>query len=134
MRFKHVAALLACVALVGSLPLSARPSRSAIRHSGVDLADVVQGSYYGDVISDSRGSSRTDVTITVTKTAPGTVLVSSSYRRLPSFTVHLTRAMKTIQQASGNNVFLIDQAKSPWSLDLTVDGVSWWGRSGDQIS
>jgi hypothetical protein len=98
-----------------------------MRQSVVDLADVVQGSYYGDVISDSRGSSRTNVTITVTKTAPGTVLVSSSYRRLPSFTVHLTRAMQTIQQTSGDNVFLIDQAKSPWSLDLTVDGASWSG-------
>jgi hypothetical protein len=127
MRFKLVATLLCCVALVGTLPLSARPSRTAMRQSVVDLADVVQGSYYGDVISDSRGSSRTNVTITVTKTAPGTVLVSSSYRRLPSFTVHLTRAMQTIQQTSGDNVFLIDQAKSPWSLDLTVDGASWSG-------
>ena len=85
------------------------------------------GTYYGDVISDSRGSSRTGVTITVTKAARGTVIVTSSYARLPTFTVHLTRAMQTIQQVNGDNVFLVNQAKSPWSLDLTVNGASWSG-------
>lgn len=93
----------------------------------LDLADVSAGTYFGDVISDSRGSSQSDVTITVAKTGPNTVRVSSSYPRLPTFSVHLTRAMQTIQQASGDNVFLIDQAKSPWSLDVTVDGASWSG-------
>jgi hypothetical protein len=93
----------------------------------LDLADVSAGTYFGDVISESRGSSQSDVTITVAKTGPNTVRVSSSYPRLPTFSVHLTRAMQTIQQASGDNVFLIDQAKSPWSLDVTVDGASWSG-------
>lgn len=92
-----------------------------------DLADVVKGVYSGDVISDSTGSSRSNVTITVAKIAPNTVRITSDYKRLPAFTVRLTRAMQTIQQSSGDNVFLIDQSKSPWSLDITVDGASWSG-------
>ena len=92
-----------------------------------DLADTVEGTYYGDVISDSRGESQSGVTITVKKVAPNTISVSSSYARLPTFSVKLTRAMQTIQQARGDNVFLVDLAKSPWSLDVTVDEASWSG-------
>jgi hypothetical protein len=119
------------VGMLVASPLAAmasKPAKSAAaRKPVVDLADAVVGTYDGDVISDSRGSSRSGVTITVTKAGPGTVVVSSSYKRLPTFTVRLTRAMQTIQQANGDNVFLIDQAKSPWSLDVTVDGASWSG-------
>jgi hypothetical protein len=92
-----------------------------------DLADIAQGVYYGDVISDARGSSRSDVTITVTKTAPMTVQVSSDYPRLKTFTARLTRAMQTIQNAGGSEVFLLDLAKSPPRLDVTVDDASWSG-------
>jgi hypothetical protein len=119
------------VGMLVASPMAAMASKSAkpaARKPVVDLADAVVGTYDGDVISDSRGSSRSGVTITVTKAGPGTVMVSSSYKRLPAFTVRLTRAMQTIQQANGDNVFLIDQAKSPWSLDVTVDGASWSGQ------
>jgi hypothetical protein len=96
-----------------------------------DLADVAVGIYQGSVISDSRGSSRSNVTITVVKAGPNQVRVSSSYGRLPPFFVRLTRAMQTIQQASGDNVFLLDLSKSPRGLDVTVDGASWSGsKSG----
>ena len=94
----------------------------------LDLADTAAGTYQGDVISDARGSSQSDVTITVTRTAPNTVSVASSYGRLPTFTVRLTRAMQTIQQASGDNVFLLDLSRSPRHLDVTVDDASWSGE------
>jgi hypothetical protein len=93
-----------------------------------DLADAAAGSYFGSVISDSRGAGQSDVTITVIKTAANTVSVSSSYPRLPTFTVRLTRAMQTIQQAGGGStVFLLNLAKTPRHLDVTVDGASWSG-------
>ena len=92
-----------------------------------DLADVAQGIYVGDVISDSQGESHSDVTITVVKVAPGTVQVSSSYARLPSFNTRLNRAMQTIQQVGGSVVFLLDLAENPNGLDITDDGASWSG-------
>jgi len=92
-----------------------------------DLADVAQGTYHGDVNSDSRGESRSGVTITVTKIAPSTVRVSSDYRRLPAFTARLERVMNTIQKTGGPEVFLLDLGKSPAGLDVTVDEASWSG-------
>ena len=93
-----------------------------------DLADTAAGSYYGSVISDSRGAGQSDVTITVVKSAPNTVTVSSSYPRLPTFTTRLTKAMQTIQQSGGGStVFLLDLSKTPRHLDVTVDGASWSG-------
>jgi hypothetical protein len=93
----------------------------------VDLADTAAGTYHGDVISDARGSSRSDVTITVVKIAPGTVRVTSDYPRLPPFTTRLTRAMQTIQQVGTAQVFLLDLSKSPHGLDITDDDASWSG-------
>jgi hypothetical protein len=123
--------LLVAAAVSGAaLALSSQTAQSAkpVTHKPVvDLATTVEGTYYGDVISDARGSSQSDVTLTVKKIAPNTVSVSSSYARMPTFSVKLTRALQTIQQATGDTVFLVDQSKSPWSLDVTVDDASWSG-------
>lgn len=128
MRQRIVLTALVCAGFAAINPAVANPGKPSPTHKPVlDLADSVQGTYYGDVISDSRGASQSDVTITVKKIAPNIVSVSSSYARLPTFTVRLTRAMQTIQQASGDNVFLVDQSKSPWTLDVTVDEASWSG-------
>lgn len=92
-----------------------------------DLADAAAGTYHGDVISDAQGASQDDVDITVVKIGPNQVRVTSSYPRLPAFTVRLTKAMNTIQQASGTNVFLLDLAKRPNDLHVTVADASWAG-------
>ncbi len=94
-----------------------------------DLADLVSGLYHGDVMSDARGSSQSDVTISIDKVAPGTVRVTSDYERIPERTFRLTRAMQTIQNQGGEpgEVFLYDQGKSPPSLMLTLDDASWSG-------
>lgn len=92
-----------------------------------DLADIAAGIYDGDVISDARGSSRSDVRLTVVKTGPNLVQVTSSYRRLPPFSARLTRAMNTIQQVGGPAVFLLDLSKRPLGLDVTIDDASWSG-------
>lgn len=114
-------ALLTCAVVS---PADARPPRQ----QRADLADTAAGVYQGDVISDARGSSRSNVTITVTKTAANTVRVSSSYARLPAFTTRLTRAMQTIQQVGADQVFLLDLSKSPRRLDITADDASWSGE------
>ena len=96
-----------------------------------DLADMAAGVYLGDVMSDARGSSQSDVTISVDKTGPNTVRVTSDYERLPEFTTRLTRAMQTIQNTGSTpqlQVFLLDLSKNPRSLMVTVDDASWAGR------
>src|SRR4029077_19913572 len=96
-----------------------------------DLADVAQGEYDGDVISDARGGSQSDVHISVRKIAKNTVQVTSDYPRLPSFTARLTRALDTIQISNGPQVFLLDLSRSPLTLEITDDDASWSGaKSG----
>jgi hypothetical protein len=92
-----------------------------------DLADVAAGIYDGDVISDARGSSRSNVRLTVVKTGPNTIYVTATYPRLPPFSAKLTRAMNTIQMVGGPSVFLLDLSKNPQGLDVTVDDASWSG-------
>ena len=105
----------------------AAPSASAVVKPRADLADLAQGRYSGDVISDARGSSQSGVHLVVTKIGPNQVEISSDYRRLPIFRASLTRAMQTIQNEGGNQVFLLDLARSPHRLDVTVDDASWSG-------
>ncbi|HEX7917089.1 hypothetical protein [Rudaea sp.] len=101
----------------------------------LDLADTAAGTYFGEVISDARGSSQSGVEITVRRIAPNTVSVTSSYPRLPAFTTRLTRAMQTIQHTGGDAsiVFLLDLSKSPRHLDVTVDDASWSGDKQQNI-
>jgi hypothetical protein len=121
----RITALLLSVAAVFSSAGFAAAGKSPA--AKVDLADTAAGIYSGDVISDARGSSRSGVTITVTKVGPGTVKVASDYKRLPEFTIKLTKAMQTIQQTGTSVVFLLDLSKSPRRLDITVDDASWSG-------
>jgi hypothetical protein len=96
-----------------------------------DLADIAAGIYDGNVISDARGSSRSNVRLTVTKTGPNTIYVTSSYPRLPPFSAKLTRAMNTIQKVGGSGVFLLDLSKRPVGLDVTDDDASWSGAKSN---
>jgi hypothetical protein len=125
-RIRLLIALGAATALTLSIPGEAQRAVS-VKPARPDLADTAQGSYYGDVISDARGSSRSDVRITVTKVGPNKVRISSDYARLPAFTASLTRAMDTVQNVSGAEIFLLDLSKTPRTLNLTVADASWYG-------
>jgi hypothetical protein len=97
-----------------------------------DLATMLEGVWYGDVISDSKGSSRSDVMVTIRRTSRNTIAVTSDYARLPAVTVKLTRAMQTILAADGNTVINYDTAKETKELGIVFEGeVAWSGvRSG----
>jgi len=93
-----------------------------------DLGDAAEGSYQGDVISDSKGSSRSGVTLTVTRIGKNLVRVTSDYPRLPVVEVPLTLAMDKILQARGDSVFLLDRSQTPARLDVSFfNEVSWSG-------
>ena len=105
------------------------PAWSADPPRKPDLGDAAQGTYEGDVISDSKGSSQGGVTLTVTRIGKDLVRINSSYPRLPVVEVPLTLAMGKILQARGDSVFLLDRSKSPAQLDVSFGNeVSWSGQ------
>jgi hypothetical protein len=119
---------LALVGLTLLLAAAAPSSFATPKQPRPDLADVAQGVYQGSVISDSRGAGRTNVTITVKKTGPNTVSVTSDYTRLPPFTAKLAKYMQTIQKTGpGDQVFLLELSKTPRTLGVTDDQASFTG-------
>lgn len=116
-----VAAILASMILpqAASAQTPARERRAA-----ADLAALVAGTYVGDVISDSRGSSRSGVTVQVVRIGPNLVEIRSDYARIPTVRIPLTTAMNAVLAASGDHVFLINRDQDPGRLDLTIDEAS----------
>ena len=93
-----------------------------------DLADAAEGTYFGDVISDSKGASRSDVTLTVTRIGANRVRITSDYSRLPVIEVALTGAMGRILNRGGDTSFLLDRSKGEARLDVSfLSEVSWSG-------
>lgn len=128
--FLATAALILSASGTLSGSADAQSGRSSAIRQPADLATEVAGSYRGDVISDARGSSRSDVTVTVVRIGPNRVRISSDYARLPAFEAALGRYMQTIQNVGGDQVFLFESAKSPPALSITVDDASWAGTRG----
>ena len=111
-------------------PAAAAPTSAPVQASKrkPDLADFVAGEYFGDVISDSRGSSRTGVSLTLTRVGPNRVQITSDYARLPAVEITIMQAMQSIIAAKGDNVFVIDRAKDASRLGVTFNHeVSWSG-------
>lgn len=121
-------AMAAALLLAGlSEPAPAQRAGGTVKAARADLADMASGTYSGEVISDARGASRTDVRFTVSRTGPNQIRVTSDYARLPAFTTRLSRAMDTLQNAGGEALFLLDLSKSPRTLMVTIDDASWAG-------
>lgn len=117
---------LVCIAAL--LPAFAADAQSDSPQRQSDLADIAQGTYFGDVTSDSKGSSRSDVTVTVTRIGKNRVRITSDYARLPPVEVPLTRAMDRTLNASGTTPFFLDRSKTPMRLDISfINEVSWAG-------
>ncbi len=126
---RRVIAGLSLAATIGIALASSAQSKPAPGVRKPDLGDAVQGAYFGDVISDSTGSSKSDVALTVTRVGKNLVQISSDYPRLPMVTVHLERAMDKIVNGRGDTAFVYDRAKSPAHLDVSFHNeVSWSGE------
>jgi hypothetical protein len=116
-------AVLAAALLATAAAAGARPAHRT------DLADTVAGSYAGDVISDSQGSSRENVALDVTRVGPNSVRITSPYTRLPPITVRLTSATGRIVNAGGDSPFVFDPTRNPPHLDVSFNNeVSWSGQ------
>lgn len=114
---------LAAALAVGSITIAA-PAAFAAPARPVDYAAEVAGVWQGDVTSDSRGSSRTGVTITITRIGPNKIEIACDYARIPTVQMPLARYADSLQAASGPHVFLIELGRDPNRLDLSIDGAS----------
>jgi len=123
---RSVTAVMLVLTALDSAPAAApqKPAAATEPARKPDLADFVEGTYQGDVISDARGSSQSGVTITVKRVGKNMVEVRCDYARIPTVTIPLTQAMSAIVAARGNAVFLLDRDKDPKRLDLTIDDAS----------
>lgn len=83
-----------------------------------ELADLVVGNYHGEVISDSKGSSRSDIAVTVVKIDRLTVRVVSDYQRIGTVEIALTRTGNQIINAGGATPFVVDLDRNPPTLLL----------------
>ena len=101
---------------------SAPSGRKNLPNTNTEPADLVVGSYYGDVISDSKGSSRSDVTLTITKLDKRTIRVTSDYPRLGTVDVALTRIGSKILSVSGNTILTFDLEQHPPRLEYNPNG------------
>ncbi len=110
--------LLLAILVPASAAVAAPPERKP------DLADMVAGTYEGDIISDARGSSKSGVTITVVRTGKNLVEISCDCTRIPKVQIPLERAMDAILAGSGPHVFLIELQRDPRRLSLTIDDAS----------
>ena len=102
------------------------PIANEVRKS-VELADSVAGTYYGDVVSDSKGSSQSAVTVTI-EGNKRRVRITSNYEKLGAVEVDLTKAGSVILSASGDLVLSLDLAKNPPRLDYNPGGVAYVGQ------
>lgn len=125
---KH--ALLASMLVMASavtLPVAPAASAAAANPAArkPDLADRVAGTYEGAVTSDSRGSSREGVTVTVTRVGGNLVEISCDYDRIPTTRIPLEIASDAILAAGGtDSVFLVELKKDPNRIDLYIDGAA----------
>lgn len=92
------------------------------------IADAAVGTYHGDVISDSQGSSQTDVTVTITKLDKRTVRVTSDYRRLSAADVEITGSDDLIMSKGADVVLLLDLKDGAPRLEYNPGGVAYVGR------
>ena len=89
------------------------PSATAVAPG---LADLVVGTYRGDVIADSKGPSRSDIEVTITRVDRATVRVVSDHQRIGVVEVNLTRIGNQIFAADGSSPFIVDLDRSPPTL------------------
>jgi hypothetical protein len=89
------------------------------RRAAGELASLVAGTFYGDVISDSKGSSRSDIAVTIDRIDSHNVRVTSDYPRIGIVEIALTRTGNKVVNSGGDTPFVVDLDRNP--LTLAVD-------------
>ena len=106
----------------------ARPSASPSAADASGPADLAVGTYIGDVIADSLGSSRSDVLVTIAKVDKWTVRVTSDYARLGAVDVALTMVGDKVMSAGSDVALVLDLQQAPPTLDYNPQGIAYRGK------
>jgi hypothetical protein len=103
---------------------SNRKSIDGVNQAGAtgELASLVAGTFYGDVISDSKGSSRSNISVTIDRVNPNNVRITSDYQRMGSVEIALARAENKIVNSGGDTPFLVDLDRNPPTLAVDPRG------------
>ncbi|WP_374478044.1 toll/interleukin-1 receptor domain-containing protein [Zoogloea sp.] len=102
-------------------PGPGRPVETVVA-AEASLAARIAGTYRGDVMADSKGSSRSDVSVTVTAIDGRSVRIASDYPRIPVVDVSLTRAGEQVLSADGDTALSVDLARQPPQLIYSPRG------------
>lgn len=81
------------------------------------LAASVVGTYLGDVVADSKGSSRRQVVVSVTPLDDGKVRIASSYERIGSADVELQQVGDTITNVGAEHVLRVLLRAKPRAIE-----------------
>jgi len=108
-------------------PTISHPVGTSADKGTIEIADSVAGTYYGDVISDSQGSSQPDVTVTIARVGNRRVRITSDYERLNATEVDLTTTGNLIVGADGAATLSLDMDKNPPRLDYNPGGIAYVG-------
>ncbi len=114
-----VLAAIAAIIVFGIALWIVKEPGKAPRTSRAGLAALVSGDYLGDVIADSKGSSRSDIRVTVTKVGANKVRVASPYVRIGTVDIEVTRVGNQILNAGGDTPFIVDLDAKPPTLSLS---------------
>jgi hypothetical protein len=97
------------------------PGAAAVAGPGA-LVDTIVGTYLGEVIADSKGSSRSGVSVRLEKLSADTVRVSSPYARIGSLDISVMPMQGKVSNAGGDTPLLVDLEASPPTLVLDPRG------------
>ena len=87
--------------------------------SELDVAVLAVGEYSGDVVSDSRGSSRSNVAVTVSRLGANSVRVTSPYARIGTVDIEVQRIGNQVLNAGGDTPFSVNLDAQPPALSLS---------------
>ena len=123
-------ALLAAIQAPGTFAQTAQPQSPCVQKPDpkrpslrvCDVADLVQGTYVGEIISDSRGATPppgVQIIINLTRIGRNRVQITTNTPQLPGADVSVQLASGKVVNTSGENTIFIDLAQSPWFIDYT---------------
>lgn len=94
-------------------PMTGMASWTTPLTSPAGLADLIVGTYSGDVISDAHGSSRSGVLITVTRLGPDRVRIHSNYARVGTTDITLQRVDQQVLADGGDSSLIVYLDRQP---------------------
>jgi hypothetical protein len=86
------------------------------------FVDAIVGTYVGEIIADSKGSSRSGVSVRLDKLSADTVRVSSSHARIGSLDITVMPMAGKVSNAGGGTPLQVDLEASPPTLVLDPHG------------